>query len=184
MADSAVKVCGVWLTHLAPVPLTGALLAHHVGLLLGEPHLLPGLDDLARVRLAVWTVPVTSSKPNHSSPTISRGTPTTNTSTLSSLASTLHSPLVLLRHLLQRWREAPDVEGLVAVVAQDLRFRLILAPTHATGTVLALASWVVLAVPAVWLLLAGFSLVFCSGENRWMKMREYAGMTEWEYGKT
>ena len=75
------------------------------------------------------------------------------------------------------------MEGLVAVITQDLRLRLILAPTHAAGTVLALASRVVLAVPAVWLLLAGFTPVFCSGENRWMKIRVNAGMTEWEYGK-
>ena len=49
-------------TYLAPVSLTVTLLALHVGLLLGESHLLPSLDHLTSVSLTVWTVPTHATK--------------------------------------------------------------------------------------------------------------------------
>ena len=87
-----------------------------------------------------------------------------------------HSPLVLIGHGVQRRGEAPDVVGLVAVVAQDLALRLVLPPTHTARTILALPPGVVLAVLAVWLLLASLSLALCVGQHTGMSVQVYACM--------
>ena len=86
---------------------------------------------------------------------------------LPSLPSFLPSPeqtdslLVFLGDLSERRREAPDVEGLVAVITQDLAPRLVLPSAHTAGTEPALAAGVVSTVFAVWLLLTHHSLIVC-----------------------
>ena len=167
------------MVHLPPVPLAAALLALHVGLLLREPHFLPGLNDLPCISLAVWTIPESNTHTRVSQGREALEIPIPVCRQLersrdcspgyfnypqllpSPSPEQTDSPLVFLGDLPERRREAPDVEGLVAVITQDLAPRLVLPSTHTAGTEPALAAGVVSTVFAIWLLLTRHPLAVC-----------------------
>ena len=71
------------------------------------------------------------------------------------------------------------MEGLVTVITQDLAPWLVLTPTHTAGTVLTLATRVVLAVFTVRLFLTCFSIISWNGDQGvWQYDRmEYGSMS-------
>ena len=82
-------------------------------------------------------------------PTVSQGRATWEGPHVSIASATRgHSPLLLRGHAAERWAQAVDVEGHVALVAHQLLVRVLLAPAHVAGAHAAQLPLIVLTVLA------------------------------------